>query len=111
VRWRGSSIGQHNPFFHRDILWSLDSTDWPRLPSFASVKVSHAGGVPPLSDVVQKEIQELIQAGNTEPLKHELFREAWEQRRGNPRVALILGIAAAESDFKQFVGILVPDAR
>ena len=111
VRWRGNSMGQHHPFFHRDMLWSLDGAHWSRLPGFASVRVTDSGGVPPLSDVVHNEIQELIQAGKTEPLGHELYREAWEQRGGNPRSALILGIAAAEAGFKQFVGILVPDAR
>jgi hypothetical protein len=45
-----------------------------------------------------------------EPLYHELFREAWEQRRTNPRSAIVIGIAAAESGIKQCTANLVPSA-
>jgi hypothetical protein len=107
----GRAGGQHNPFSHRDMLWSPDGTEWTRLPGFASVSISISGGIPPLSNSTREEIQALVQAGNTEPLGHELYREAWEQQGSNPRSALILGIAAAEAGFKQFLGILVPHAR
>jgi hypothetical protein len=60
---------------------------------------------------MQDEIEGLIRADANEPLGHELFLEAWQNRRTNPRSALIIGIAAAEVGFKQCVGKLVPDAE
>lgn len=111
LRWRTRAGGQHNPFTHRDMLWSQDGTKWIRLPGFFSVSISDSGGIPPLSKPVHEEILSLVQAGNTEPLGHELYREAWEQRGVNPRSALILGVAAAEAGFKQFLGAIVPHAR
>ncbi len=111
LRWRCRAGGQHNPFTHRDMLWSQDGTEWTRLPGFFSISLSDSRGVPSLSKSIHEEVQSLVQAGNTEPLGHELYQEAWEQRYSNPRSALVLGIAAAEAGFKQFVGTIVPDAR
>ena len=42
---------------------------------------------------------------------HELFCEAWVQRKANPRSALVIGIAAAETAFKECVLNLNPQAR
>ena len=57
------------------------------------------------------EIEKFVREGVTEPLGHELYREAWHQQHENPRSALILGIAAAEVGFKYYVGALVPEAQ
>jgi hypothetical protein len=58
-----------------------------------------------------KSLQELITSNIIAPLGHELFSEAWAQRMVNRRSSLVIGIAAAESGFKEFVGKLLPQAN
>jgi hypothetical protein len=55
-------------------------------------------------------VQELTTMGSYEPLGHELFHEAWELRNDNPRSSLVIGLAAAETGFKQFSSNLIPEA-
>lgn len=63
-----------------------------------------------LSPEVEEELGQFIRSGSTEPLGHSLFREAWKQRLENPRSALVIGVAAAEVGYKQFVAEVAPDA-
>jgi hypothetical protein len=56
-------------------------------------------------------MESFLKAETNEPLGHELFLEAWNERHTNPRSALILVIAAAEVGFKECVGRLVPEAE
>ena len=60
---------------------------------------------------MRSEMESLIKAVNNEPIGHELFLEAWELRKSNPRSALIIGMSAAEVGFKQCIGKLVRDAE
>jgi hypothetical protein len=55
-------------------------------------------------------VQQLINKGATEPLGHELLREAIDVSRGNPRSAIVIGVAAAEVGFKRLVADLAPSA-
>jgi hypothetical protein len=54
---------------------------------------------------------ELVSAGEREPLGHQLFHEAWSQRRDLPRSSLLIGVTAAEVGFKSLIGELVPHAE
>lgn len=45
-------------------------------------------------------IEDMYQLGIVQPLYHDLFREAWQNRSDNPRSALVMAIAAAETAFK-----------
>jgi hypothetical protein len=54
-------------------------------------------------------LQAELLTGSNEPLAHELLREAEINRESNPRSSLILGVAAAEVGFKQFVSETFPD--
>ena len=64
-----------------------------------------------VSSRLHDEMEALMNAGNSEPLGHELFLEAWGLRSENPRSALIIGMSAAEVGFKQCIGKLVPEAE
>ena len=64
-----------------------------------------------LSDKLRNDVAQMVAEGGTEPLCHELYREAWEERQKNPRNAVVFGIAAAEVSFKQCVSALAPDTR
>jgi hypothetical protein len=52
----------------------------------------------------------LVSDGTEEPLGHQLFREAWNQKGVHPRSALVIGVAAAEVGLKKLIGTLVPQA-
>ena len=45
-------------------------------------------------------VEELLQFQSSQPLYHDLFREAWQNQKQNPRSAIVMGIAAAETGFK-----------
>lgn len=112
-RWRcGLAEGPPNPGRNRHGYFSDDSKSWRKLPMTRSLRISW--GIPcalPPADVIRKEVVGLVTTGTEEPLGHQLFREAWEQRRERPRSALVIGVAAAEVGFKKLVGTLVPEAQ
>lgn len=45
-------------------------------------------------------IEEMTRFGTAQPLYHDIFREAWQNRQDNPRSSLVMGIAAAETGLK-----------
>ena len=53
----------------------------------------------------------MVSSNQTEPLGHELFHEAEELARANPRSAIVIAVAAAEVGFKRFVAELVPECQ
>jgi hypothetical protein len=110
LRWRIGASGPHNPFGGLPKAWSFDGDTWHSLPSDYFAFVSWMGSRRDISEIVIEQVRNLILAGKTEPIGHELFREAYEQARSNPRSALVIGIAAVETGFKDCVSTLVPDA-
>jgi len=56
-------------------------------------------------------VAELVVGSVTQPLAHEMWREAWNLHYRSPRSSLVVGIAAAEVGFKQLVALLVPGAE
>lgn len=53
-------------------------------------------------------VEKLIQFQSIQPLYHDLFREAWQNQRYNPRSAVVMGIAAAEAGFNTALTDLNP---
>jgi hypothetical protein len=98
--------------------WSKDKVYWNRFnyifpqPAVHIYELLDASGVPQeeLNSLV-KELNSLVTTSSTEPIYHELFREAWGLRHGNPRSSIVIGISAAEVAMKECVGELIPDAR
>jgi hypothetical protein len=110
LRWRLSGRGSHQPFSSRGFHWSRSGEFWHPAPPDITVKVTM---FPPLqiSQGAADEVADVVRSGHSEPLHHALFREAWYQRRANPRSALIIGMAAAEIAAKHCIGSLVADAQ
>jgi len=111
LRWRGNvEFGSHNPFSSRGVQWSTDGEFWHPAPlnlqSRLEVRRHLEASTQMLSDVVR-----MVGNGSNEPLHHNLFREAWQQRHTNPRSALVIGLGAAELAVKYYIGVLVPDAE
>jgi hypothetical protein len=84
-------------------VWSVDGSNWNRVTdaSFGKLTINQLDRTCTSldSDFLQAEFLK----GTREPLGHELHREADVNRQSNPRSSLILGVAAAEVGFKQFV--------
>lgn len=111
IRWKLSSNSSHNPIaFVRGLSWSINGRKWRSMPH--DIKVLFKFEIENrIYGKVYDEIKGLIKNQEFEPLGHELFLEAWEQRGINPRSALVLGIVAAEVGFKQCIAKLVPNAQ
>jgi hypothetical protein len=54
-------------------------------------------------------VTSLLGEGKQAPLGHILFREAWRNREANHRSALVMGVAAAETGVKEFIGRVAPE--
>ncbi len=112
-RWRvGLPEGPHNPFSNRRGYISKDGKIWREVSLVRRGEV-HWGiftwPVAAASEICD-EIVKLVSEGVEEPLGHQLFREAWNQRETNPRSSLVIGVAAAEVGLKKLIGSLVPNA-
>jgi hypothetical protein len=110
IRWRLDYRGSHNPIrATRGLYFSTDGNKWTPLIEFGG-RMEVIGSVY-FPKGVYREIEQILANGMTEPLGHELHREAWEQRYMNPRSSLIIGLAAGEVGCKECISILAPDAR
>jgi len=112
-RWRSGELGHHNPIrYVLGFSWQRDRRTWRAMPVDITLGIEASFPVwKKLPSEIPQCVAELVRGGADEPIGHVLFREAWDQRHENPRSALILGIAAAETGFKQFAAFLVPEAR
>jgi len=112
LRWRYSLWGPHDPL--RPIgagpEWSLDGSTWHPLPANPEPRSQE---VPQLSPTVSvtSEVQAMLDTGQDEPLAHQVFREAWDNRFANRRSALVIAVAALEVGIKTFISQLAPSAQ
>jgi hypothetical protein len=112
IRWRKGTTGHPNLVVNTKLLhWSDDKQSWKGVPG--SLVATLDVGIPskPLDSMRRASVAELVGDGQAEPLGHELFHEAWHQRKSMPRSSLLIGIAAAEVGFKALVSELVPHAE
>ncbi len=107
VRWRYDLPAPHRPVVYPLIEWSENGEHWHPIPAPAT-SVPLQPFSPPGWEM-QPVLTDLLNEGATEPLGHELYREAWHQRHSNPRSALLVAIAAAEIHCKQCITSLAPD--
>lgn len=111
LRWRLAGQGPHNPFSFREFSWSLDGSTWRPMPTELRAIATTIGLRASVTPENWNEICSIVEAGRSEPLGHELCREAWDHRIHSPRSALIVGIAALEVGFKNFVSERVAETR
>lgn len=109
LRWRSRTVGSSQPFASRGCEWAIDGVEWRLMPSAATVEVGDVARLE-ITPAAADELQGLLDAGELEPLAHVLFREAWGQRRANPRSSLLIGMTALEVGIKQYIAACVPDA-
>jgi hypothetical protein len=108
VRWRHRFESPHTPYSSLGSEWSTDGAAWHPLPTRVRATVRGVYGFR-LTSATETAVDVLIQAGATEPVAHQLLREAIDVSTANPRSSLVICIAAIESGFKHLVADLVPD--
>jgi hypothetical protein len=110
LRWRQDIPGPHSPVSVVDTDWSRDGRHWHPMPATYAAYVEMLRYYR-VRDETTDEVVNLVSTGVSEPLAHQLWREAWSERGRNSRSAVVLGVAAAEVGFKACAGDLVPRAR
>jgi hypothetical protein len=111
LHWRFDIPGEHHSLASDCMKFSINGLQWYPVPTDGpSVNLVEIFVAKPLDNEACNQLVPIWKSGG-EPLYHELFREAWEQQRTNPRSAIVIGIAAAESGIKQCIAKLVPFAE
>lgn len=110
LRWFLALQGEHDPFRLWSFAWSPDGKHWQDLPMKIPMRsMDFVPTLRPLQNFAEA-IERAMEQGRDEPVAHELLREALCRLVDSPRSALIVGIAAAEVGFKEFVSRTVPAA-
>jgi hypothetical protein len=109
LRWRHALPGGAAPFSAHAFQW-FDGTHWRWLPFVESWSFELDLTEFRFSTGSALEATTFLERGADEPVAHELWREAWTQRRENPRSALVIGMSAAEVGVKDFLAKRVPEA-
>jgi hypothetical protein len=108
-RWQ-HGLNEATPLSRDRFEWSSDGSQWTSPPWLRPLFVDLEMRDLAISSDIALEAARLLGDGVREPVAHELFWEAWHQRFQNPRSALVIGMAAAEIGFKEFVAGRVPKA-
>ena len=112
VRWRQGAPSHHDPIRNfKSFDWSLDNIKWKPVSDVIRIVHDSMSSFHPWSSELAGSIEQMVFSNQTEPIAHELFHEAEELARANPRSAIIVAVAAAEVGFKRFVAQLVPECN
>lgn len=113
IRWNRGLTSPHNPIrFGSALRWSRDGTTWKVAPGEIRFDLSAECAQPLwMKDDEIDRIKQYVEQGLNEPLGHHLLLEAWSQMSDNPRSALVMAIAAAETGWKEFVAHNLPQTQ
>jgi hypothetical protein len=111
-RWIDGAPGAPNPV-RKTIAakWSTDGNIWYNIEDMFHLELLAGIAWESWSNQKTTILENIIKLNGSEPLAHELYREAWVESQSNPRSALVIGVAAAEVGFKKFTIELVPDTE
>lgn len=104
LRWRHGLSLPHDPVSGQSFgpSWSLDGEKWRRLP--VSLKMEFTALQPvSLDDENLQAVEKVLAGEKSEPLAHQLLREAQDVESSHPRSALVIGLAALENGVKDFL--------
>ncbi|MBI2825863.1 MAG: hypothetical protein HYX69_14350 [Planctomycetia bacterium] len=92
MRWhdpsKGEQIMDEHGYLNRQMLAGVFTLDLPEMQ-----RVS-------FDETCRHSVENLLQFQSREPLHHDLFREAWQNKEANWRSLLVMAVAAAETGFK-----------
>ena len=111
LRWRLCLPGGHAAVvgLQKGVVWEASDGAHGEIPRRFAMRISSLPLHRP-TDGILLELRESAPGVTSEPLRHELLREATEQLARNPRSALVMGIAALEVGTKEFIEGRLPDA-
>lgn len=110
IRWVDNISGNNTPFTNSKLQWSFDNYEWHDFVGKFTATISIRSGLYS-SDEFIDEITNIIHSGNSEPLGHELLREAYSLKSSFPRSALLIAVSAAETAIKQCITSLQPETK
>jgi hypothetical protein len=112
LRWRHSLDGPHNPLrpLSAGPEWSLDGSTWHPLPADIDPRYPQAPAINPTMSVAS-DVQALLDTGQDEPIAHQIFRDAWDNRFSNRRGAVVIGLSALELAIQTAVSRAAPTAQ
>lgn len=111
LRWRIGHFEKRNPTrFLYSFEWAYNGKDWMLVQNIIQLKVIAGAVYQQISDEVVSSANKLWQSSTDEPLAHELLQEAWGNINNNPKSALVIGVAAAETGMKHLIAKLVPNS-
>ena len=108
IRWRGGLLGLSNPFASKGFEWSDDGAVWHSMPYTGFIRVLESWRLEFTQQAVDE--MQILVSETSEPLAHELFREAWGQQWNNPRSSFLLAMVALEVGIKEYIAACVPEA-
>lgn len=111
LRWTNNVLGPHNPFSSKIDYWSIDNIQWNPFPAKFTVFIIQDGHSLRIHSKGKDFLLDLLNKGITEPIYHELFREAWALRASNPRSSIIIGVASFEVGVKTAISTLIPETK
>lgn len=100
MRWRFGQIADRaiDPF-HQSFSQIPYGIVWLGRPNLCTIKMTESE---------QKQLSSILESPGAAPLGHALLRESWRHKDANPRSALVMGVAAAETGLKECVTVLSP---
>jgi hypothetical protein len=113
IRWRRGILTDTKAMGQlRGLKWSRERSVWRNAAfDMAILSLGKEGKASAFDQATQQAVQELLDAGQSEPLSRELFMEAIHLRDESPRSSLFLAIAATEVGVKELISALVPDSK
>jgi hypothetical protein len=110
ARWLWWRCGGQGVFriTEKSVYWSLDGREWLLIPKAARHRQELTRHWH-LEAGVEEEFASIGARLHEQASAWELFREAWAGLQLRPRGSVLLGIAAAEVGFKEWVSRLAPD--
>jgi len=110
IRWRKGILGPHQPMSPRGCFWSRNKIFWNPMPKSIQVYVD-VPSTESFSTGERKDVRKILKAELEEPVYHEMYREAWAQRRVNPRSSLVIAVSALEVAVKNMVSSVAPQTK
>lgn len=110
ARWLQNASGGHRPFSMVGIKWSVDGELWSNFPFELDVRFAGSRSVV-VSGQSHESLINFISSGFTEPVAHDLMREANDLASRTPRSALLIAFSALETGIKTQLVHLMPVAK
>lgn len=108
IRWMQNIEGSNKPFKNTKLEWSFDAQKWTNFPDQISGELSIKVGLYSSPKFIEL-VKGFVQSGESEPLGHELLREAGSIKSNYPKSALLIAVSAAETAIKKCITFFKPE--